>query len=271
MTHAPDEVLAALALGDGDIDPVVIEHVEGCPVCSQEVSELAHVHSLMLEEPGLPAPHLDAPGSDVWQRIVAETSTASGSSAGAMPGSDVSAAAEPVELSRPALRVVPGADQPGAHQPGRSGRHAGPTSRNRAWWLFAAAAACILVGALVGRAVWTGDGPSSTVVSSVALTTLDATKQKEGTAQLLDTRGIAELLVDTTTMPSTPGYVEVWLINTDGKRMVSLGVMSSPQAVFPVPADAIAQGYTVVDLSREQFDDKPQHSGDSIMRGTLPA
>ena len=68
-------------------------------------------------------------------------------------------------------------------------------------------------------------------------------------------------------MSAGSGYVEVWLINTDGKRMVSLGVLSTTQATFPVPPDAIAQGYTIVDLSREQFDDKPQHSGDSVMRG----
>ena len=53
------------------------------------------------------------------------------------------------------------------------------------------------------------------------------------------------------------GYVEVWLINQDGKRMVSLGILSSDQATFPVPPDAISQGYTIVDLSHEQFDDKP--------------
>ena len=60
------------------------------------------------------------------------------------------------------------------------------------------------------------------------------------------------------------------LINQDGKRMVSLGILSSDQATFPVPPDAVSQGYTIVDLSNEQFDDRPQHSGDSIMRGTLP-
>ena len=71
-------------------------------------------------------------------------------------------------------------------------------------------------------------------------------------------------------MSAGSGYVEVWLINTDGKRMVSLGVMSGTQGTFPIPPNAIEQGYKIVDLSREQFDDKPQHSGDSVMRRTLP-
>ena len=33
----------------------------------------------------------------------------------------------------------------------------------------------------------------------------------------------------------------------------------------------IDQGYVVVDISKEQFDDKPAHSGDSLLRGQLPA
>jgi hypothetical protein len=138
--------------------------------------------------------------------------------------------------------------------------------------LVAAAAACLVIGALVGRALWAPGGPSEPVVASVALTTLDAAKQQEGTAQLLAGQGGQSdaLRVDTRPMSPGSGYVEVWLINTDGKRMVSLGVLSGTEATFPVPADAIAQGYTIVDLSNEQFDDKPQHSGDSIMRGTLP-
>ena len=42
-------------------------------------------------------------------------------------------------------------------------------------------------------------------------------------------------------------------------------------ATFVIPADLVAQGYRVVDISNELFDDKPAHSGDSIMRGSLPA
>ena len=138
--------------------------------------------------------------------------------------------------------------------------------------MAAAAAACLLLGVLVGRAVWAPGETTLPVVASVPLTTLDASKQQEGTAQLLGGQGGQgqELRVETQPMSAGSGYVEVWLINTDGKRMVSLGVLATTQGTFPVPPEAIAQGYTIVDLSREQFDDKPQHSGDSVMRGTLP-
>ncbi len=263
MTHAPDELLAALALGETDVDPAVRDHVGGCPVCSEELSELAHVHQMLREETGTPAPHRDLPGPDVWARIVAETSATGPFRPGDVDGPPV-VSSTPDE-THTATVLVP------IEQGRRSGRHEGSTTRRRVPWLVAAAAACLLVGALVSRAVWQPSEPSATVVASVALTTLDASRQQEGTAQLVDTRGVTELRVDTRPMSVSSGFVEVWLINTDLKRMVSIGVLSSSQAVFPVPADAIGQGYTIVDLSHEQYDDRPQHSGDSLMRGTLPA
>ena len=30
------------------------------------------------------------------------------------------------------------------------------------------------------------------------------------------------------------------------------------------------EGYVIVDVSREGFDESPEHSGDSVVRGTLP-
>lgn len=240
MSHVSDDVLAAIALGDPDVSPEDQAHVASCPVCSQELAELVQVHGLLREEAGMRVPHRVDPGPAVWDRIVASTQ-------------------EPV-----ALEVVPEPAEPAVPSV-----TAARQRRRPSWWLVAAAAACLVIGALVGRALWAPGEANSPVVASVALTTLDAAKQKEGTAQLLG--GPAqELRVDTNPMSPGPGYVEVWLINTDGKRMVSLGTLTGTEATFAVPADAIAQGYTIVDLSREQFDDKPQHSGDSIMRGTLP-
>lgn len=68
------------------------------------------------------------------------------------------------------------------------------------------------------------------------------------------------------------GYLEVWLINADGKRMVSVGVLRPGESgTFPVTQALIDQGYVIVDISKEQFDDKPAHSGDSLLRGQLPA
>jgi anti-sigma-K factor RskA len=67
------------------------------------------------------------------------------------------------------------------------------------------------------------------------------------------------------------GFLEVWLINTDLKRMVSVGVLpnGSNAQEFPITSTLLEQGYVIVDISREPFDDRPQHSGDSLLRGTL--
>jgi hypothetical protein len=149
-----------------------------------------------------------------------------------------------------------------------------PPTRRRPGWIIAAAAACVLAGALLGRALWVSPAPDAgaQVLATTSLTTLDAAHRQEGTAELLEAKGGRELKVEATSMPTiSSGYVEVWLLNTDGQRMVSLGVMATPQGVFPVPSGAIEQGYTMVDLSHEQYDNRPQHSGDSLMRGTLPA
>lgn len=66
------------------------------------------------------------------------------------------------------------------------------------------------------------------------------------------------------------GIVEVWLINVDGQRMVSLGVYQGDAAArFPVPPLLLEQGFILVDLSREPLDGDNNHSGDSIVRGEL--
>jgi Anti-sigma-K factor rskA len=247
MTHVNDDVLAAIALGEADVDAADRTHVDSCPVCSQEVEQLTHVHGLLREEFGMHEAHRVEPGAQVWQRIATATAVDERGS-GQAPGAEV------VHLSERAA---------GASSPARS-------VPRRSIWLVAAAAACLLVGVLLGRAFWSANEASSQVVATTPLTTLDASRVREGTAALLNSSGTEELRVDTQPMSSpSNGYVEVWLINTDGKRMVSLGVLAGTQGVFPVPANAIAQGYTTVDLSREQYDDQPQHSGDSIMRGKL--
>ena len=52
--------------------------------------------------------------------------------------------------------------------------------------------------------------------------------------------------------------------------MVSVGVLHGrAQETFPITQTLIERGYIVVDISREGFDNKPQHSGDSPVRRTL--
>ena len=65
--------------------------------------------------------------------------------------------------------------------------------------------------------------------------------------------------LDLTVATATPldagdGYLEVWLLNADGKRMVSVGVLApGDQGTFPISQSLIDEGYVIVDISREQF------------------
>ncbi len=109
-------------------------------------------------------------------------------------------------------------------------------------------------------------------MAQVPLTTLD-TKQDEGEASVVRSEQGLDLTVATATpLDAGDGYLEVWLLNSDGKRMVSVGVLApGDQGSFPISQSLIDEGYVIVDISREQFDDSPTHSGDSLLRGTLPA
>ncbi|WP_435820075.1 hypothetical protein [Micromonospora purpureochromogenes] len=54
-------------------------------------------------------------------------------------------------------------------------------------------------------------------------------------------------------------------------EMFSIGVLRDPSgdALLPLPPNVDLQAYSVVDVSAEQYDNKPAHSGDSLLRGTL--
>ena len=79
------------------------------------------------------------------------------------------------------------------------------------------------------------------------------------------------LTLDVDPQAAGDGYLEVWLINRDLKRMVSVGVLpdGSRTGTYRVSEQLIGHGYVIVDISREAFDAQPQHSGDSVVRGTL--
>ena len=240
MSHPADEQLVDAALGIDRLAPEVPEHLEWCDECARNVAELRRTAVLVsgsaaaLRAPGT----WESPPPRVWDRIAAAV-------AGDMTG------------------VVPiGArthDQP-------------IRQRGRVWpWAAGIAAAGLVVGLLTGRAVWDEAPPPATRVAQAELGTLD-TQQRLGEAAVVRTDSGVRLEVATSdALDAGDGYLEVWLINRDGKRMVSIGVLDAETGLFPISQDLLAQGYVVVDISREPFDDQPEHSGDSLVRGTLPA
>lgn len=176
---------------------------------------------------------------------------------------------EPPATVRTTVMAAARADVPVAEAPATGGPH---DRRPRRWLLVAAAAVVgVIVGVLGGRVVWPAsmEPAPEVVLATTRLDTLD-TGVQQGTATLVQAATGVELRVTTSPVSPGPGYVEVWLINLDGKRMVSVGVLSNEtSAVFPVARALIDAGYLIVDISRESFDDKPQHSGDSVVRGQL--
>ena len=77
------------------------------------------------------------------------------------------------------------------------------------------------------------------------------------------------VLVLTVDEAAGDGFHEVWLIDRDVTRLVSLGVLEGSEGRFTVPAGLDLEDFAVVDVSEEPFDGDPAHSGDSIVRGIL--
>ncbi len=248
MTHPSDDVLAGLLVGDA-VPREVADHAAACPRCGDVLAGLADVGVLLREHGNADFP---TPSGAVWAAIEQVTA----------PDAPVRSLA--------------------AARSRRSGMPRGPVGA-------AAAAAAVLAvagfgfGRLTAPAVpasaisqpTTTSRPTAapaTPVSVAALTSMDGTRVL-GHADLASAGDQLMLQVRMESLRPPPGgYLEVWLINVDLKRMVSVAVLDQGRdTVISIPAVLIAEGYRIVDVSNELFDDKPQHSGDSIMRGTLPA
>lgn len=268
MFHPDDESVAAVALGeDAGLTEEQLEHMRSCSECSATVASVLHV--ARLARAGATASPLVPPPAHVWSRIEATLDAGDARSAAPVATPRPPAAGERSHTDR--------ADRPeGAGQAGVRSIHDAPSRERRGsgrlslGWAAGLAAAGVAIGLLTGRALWQeGPTPAASPIATVELDTLD-TQQRLGEAALLRTdRGI-DLRVATSPLDPGDGYLEVWLINTDGKRMVSVGVLrgDAPET-FPVSQALIDAGYVVVDISREHFDDRPEHSGDSVARGTL--
>ena len=137
------------------------------------------------------------------------------------------------------------------------------------------AAAAGVIGLLIGigaTAVVTAGDDDLPVVASTELTVL-ADDSPGGDAEVLRDGCGRVLELDVPTLsPDSTGFYEVWLLDKDAKRLVSIGLLDLSQgtrARFPIPDDLDLATYPVVDVSVEPADGNPAHSGDSVVRGTL--
>lgn len=266
MTHPDDDALAALALGE-PAPSGVAEHAHSCPACSDALAALRDTMAAVRA----PAPVLVAPPASVWEAVEAELDRGSADLSTPAPAfaADPGPATGPVPPTtapaQPAPAVVVG-DELAQRRAGRSGRR-----RFTAAWIAGAAAAGLVVGVAGTRFLTAEDAPPAAVtVASTSLDTLD-TQQVKGTADVVRHDGRLDLTVSTQPIDPDGGYLEVWLINQDLERMVSVGVLEPTvtDQSFTIPQELLDQGYVIVDISREGFDEAPEHSGDSVVRGTL--
>ncbi len=251
LRHPTEETFADLALGE-EVGADVTDHLTACVACATEVAELRRVLTLAR---GSGDVELVAPPAGMWESVAREA--------------DLASAVTDVPRAEPAVDVERVAEQPPAEVV-RLPRRGVPA------WLAATAAAVALVAG-VGLGALAFDDPQDappapTVLSSAALATLDASAQGRGTAEVRREDDRVVLHVAATDLDGPEGIREVWLINTDGTRMVSLGLLSSGESGdFEFPERLLDQGYLIVDISSEPDDGNPTHSGTSLARGTLEA
>lgn len=258
--HPDAEELVDAAIA-GDPGAEVASHVRACADCEAAVADYRHLHALLADADETTI-ELEDPPPGLWPRIAAAIAADEARSSQPPPA--------PVEL-----HAASSAQAAGPAHDDSPPRASGPTRGFARVWLAAAAVAGLGVGLLGGYALWNdANAPQSgnpTAIASAELETLDSLRQR-GNATVTRSAQSVDLAVTTEQFDPEGGYLEVWLINRDLTRMISVGVLPGDQrqASFPISEELLAQGYTVVDISREEFDDNPLHSGDSIVRGELP-
>lgn len=226
-----DEELLA-AVALGDLADLTDEQRDHCLTCADCQTEITELRDLSDVVRASRGEQLVVPPSRVWDHVAREASQAS---------------------------VVPLVRQ-----------------RRGTPWLAAAACAAIALGGGYwwGRAAAPTPPENDTVVmASVPLDTL-TDKAQLGTAKMRLRDG-SRMYVDVaaTKLAGIPAqsHREVWLINVDGKRMVSIGLLGeSGTGSFEVSQRLLDEGYRIVDISDEPDDGNPTHSGASLVRGTLP-
>lgn len=294
MQHLEHDRLVFLALGEAEADSGETDHLGSCPRCRSELDTLRHVAGLGTETQALA--DLPEPPEHIWQAIAAEVAAAGSlpslnghRSAAALTGVDLTTtgaglADDPQPAAPARIRPVPEAGRPTDDGSGRVvPLPAGPAvrahgrGRPRRRWVAtavtaAAAVALGVVGTLVAIRELGGGRPGPTDPPVLATTTLsaygDTPRAATGDARLL---GDGRLEVHVANLPRPPGYYEVWLINPANMTMYSLGTLGrGSDAVLPLPPNLDLTTYRLVDVSAEAYDNKPAHSGDSLLRGTLP-
>lgn len=141
--------------------------------------------------------------------------------------------------------------------------------RPRSRWIPLAAlgaAAAALVAVLV---VTGGPGSEPAPVAAATLQPLGGADVEPVTGRFVVADGSPRLDVDLSALPdTTDGFYEIWLLDPEDGRMVSLGP-ARPDGTYALPSGVAVDDYPTVDVSVEPHDGDPTHSGASILRGSV--
>jgi hypothetical protein len=260
VQHSDPDVLALVALGERP-PAADAEHLLECERCRADVDELRQVVSAVRVDvrPGPPV----APPARVWQDIAAATGVR------ATPRLELPGV--PSAASSPGSPVPrPRSDELAL----RRRRRAGTGVRA----LVSVAAAALVVGAVGGvvgsrlldREPVVAQPSGRQVVAQVVLSNLQpAATHASGSASVVNTGSGRRLVLDVSQLSPVPGrFYEVWLIDKNVKKMVSLGILDGSTGQFVIPDGVDVSAYPIVDVSVQQPGD-PKHSGDSVLRGVI--
>jgi anti-sigma factor RsiW len=235
VPHCTPEDLALAALRE-PLSADDTAHLASCDQCRAEVASLQRaVDAVTVPELAAPAGSV-APPAHVWDAIVAATG--------------VTVMADAPSDARPEATVV-------------------PLRRSRRPVLLAVAAA--VAGAVVGAGVMAvvNRDDEGVEVTAVALDPL-ADNDASGEAEIIeqdDGSRVVQLQLDAPALDE--GYYEVWLIDQDVVGMVTLGVARPGTQTFEIPPDLDLGEFPIVDVSVEELNGDPTHSGVSVCRGVL--
>lgn len=260
--HTKPEVLALLALGEAAGQSFDRAHVRHCPVCSEEVSELARIADV--GRTSTRSESLTSPGPQVWDRIRSELGFD-------LPGDTMTRTQTPETVRLPSATVrdlaVRRAEELADEAPPRRG------GGRRFVALLAAAALALVVGIGVGvtyeRQMIT---PEDRIVATGTLQALPQFPGATGTVMVTaDGRGNRKLLLTMASPTPISGEAEVWLMSgSDDTDPTAMGTMTDGQAEIVIPPGMSLFEKSVVDISEEPVGDTdPTHSGTSILRGAL--
>ncbi|KAB1977759.1 anti-sigma factor [Streptomyces triticiradicis] len=257
MEHIDEETLALMALGEGS-SAADRNHLRQCARCNQELAALFRTVST-LKSPPIPDHELVGPPADLWSSIARELRLDPSGSAG------VAETRQRAETDDP-RRHDRSSEPADAHRSGTPSK-AGP--RRAARFSLALAACAALLGAAAGSGITWWATHTSTSASSAQGRQLDSLQDNSaGYARLVDSRGQRTLDITVHGLPQTAGYFEVWLMDRTHTKLVSMGVLGADgRASLPVPDNIDLNEYSVVDVSVQPYNGRPNHSGDSLVRG----